>query len=249
MPDLFNTLDRIGRTLHPKAYAGEKLFRKFAAFYGPLDHFLFLDSDIVVLAALDSLMRRFLESRADFIFFDTSPGWVYADPVFQQHMEREHGSRSFASGAFVSRKGFLGVEDLSAACSERDRLRQVIPPGVYDQPYMNYIVDMKGAKVAASYDIVPELYPGIWAAGPVDVPARRLQRLGASPVTRKGKILPFLHWAGFRCDYRMPNIDFFLRFRLQAARSWLERLRCRYRFRAGPRARAPAASAPRSRDP
>ncbi len=235
MPELFNALDGIGRTLHPEQPVGEKVFRKFAAFYGPFDHFLFLDSDIVVLTALEPLMKRLLESQADFIFFDTSPEWVYADPAFQQHMEREYGSRSFGAGAFISRKGFIGIDELSAAQRERERLKQVFPVGVYDQPYMNYVVDMKRANVAASYDIIPELNRGTWAAEPVDIPAKRLRRLGVSPVTRGGRILPFLHWAGFRCDYRIPNIDFFLHFRLQAERSWLGRMRCRYRFR--PRAR------------
>jgi len=242
LPELFNALDGIGRAIYPTAHRGEKMFRKFAAFYGPFEHFLFLDADIVVLLALEPLMRRLVEGCADFIFFDTAPGWVYADPVFRQTMQREHGSRLFSNGAFVSRRGFIGVDELSAACDERDRLKQVFPQWVYDQPYMNYVVDMKGAKLAASYDIAPELFPGIWAAGPVDVSASQLRRLGASQVTRDGKTLPFLHWAGFRCDYRMPNLDFFLHFRLQAAQSWMERMRCRYRFRQRGRPRAAAAS-------
>ena len=129
MPAVFNALDAVGKTLYPTAHTGERMFRKFAAFYGPFEHFLFLDADIIVLSALDWLMTRLLDSQADFIFFDTSPGWVYADPAFQRRMEREHGARGFANGAYVSRKGFVGVEELSAACGERDRLKQVLSQG------------------------------------------------------------------------------------------------------------------------
>ncbi len=238
LPGVLNDLDLIGRTLYPGSYAGEKVFRKFAAFHGPFDEFLFLDSDIIVLTALDPLMSKLLASQSDLMFFDTSPDWVYADPAFRQQMRQEFRSREFASGALVSRKGFLGVEDLSAVCCERDRLQKVFAVGVFDQPYWNYLVDRKQARVAAAYDIIPDLATGSWAAEPVDTSVKSLRMGEASPVTKRGKTLPFMHWAGYRCNHRIPNLDFFLHFRLQAERSWLQGLRCRYRFRIAPRRRS-----------
>ena len=239
MPELFTALDAVGRTLHPGSHVGEKMFRKFAAFHGAHDHFLFLDADIVVLTALDPLMDQLLASRTDFIFFDTSPDWVYADPAFRRVMRRQYGSREFAAGAMVSHKGFLGVDDLSAVCVDQDRLRRVFPSGVFDQPYWNYLVDRKKARVAAAYEIIPSLPSGIWAAEPVDIAAKQLRKQlranAASPVTRRGKLMPFLHWAGYRCNHTIPNLELFLHFRLRAERSRLGALRCRYRFRVASR--------------
>ncbi|HTC24708.1 MAG TPA: hypothetical protein VK688_10110 [Gemmatimonadales bacterium] len=229
-PDLFGSLDRIGRSLHPGSHVGEKMFRKFAAFHGTHDRFLFLDSDIVLLTDLDRLMDQLLASPSDFIYFDTSPDWVYADPAFRRRMRQEFGSKEFAAGAMVSRKGFLGLDDLFAVCAEADRLRKVFPSGVFDQPYWNYMVDRKRARVAAAYEIIPELARGQWAAGPVDRP-RNLR--AKAPVTRKGKVLPFMHWAGYRCNHKIPNLDLFLHFRVRAERSWIRGLHCRYRFRSG----------------
>lgn len=234
-PELFTALDAVGRALHPGSRIGEKMFRKFAAFHGTHEHFLFLDSDIIVLTALDPLMDQLLASRSDFIFFDTSPDWAYADPAFLRMMRREYGSREFAAGAMVSRKGFLGVDDLTAVCAEKDRLRKVFPSGVFDQPYWNYLVDRKKARVAAAYEIIPGLASGLWAAEPVDLGAKQLRENATAQVTRRGKLVPFLHWAGYRCDNTMPNLELFLHFRVRAERSWLGALRCRYRFRRAPR--------------
>jgi len=231
MPELFDRIDETGKILSPNAYIGERMFRKLAAFYGPFDHFLFLDSDIIILSELDLLMQRLLESRADFIFFDTSVEWVYADLTFRQYMEREFGSRGFAAGSFVSSRGFISIDELFAVSLDKEPNKEVFHPGSFDQPYLNYVIDIKRANVSASYEIIPELASGTWAAHPVDIRAKHLGSMGGRPVRRHGKILPFLHWAGFPCNHHMPNIDFYLHFRLQAEQSWLSRMSCRYHFR------------------
>jgi len=232
---LLQRLDRIGNDLFHEDYPRlrrQKMIRKFAVFHGPLDQFLYLDADIVALSRLDLLMGKLLGSGADFSFFDTSTEFVYADLSFRRHMEAEFGSRSFSSGSFISSRGFIALEELSEVCREKDRLKRVFHPLTSDQPYLNYLVDVKRAKVAASYEIVPELLPGTWAGeGPVDIGAKRLRKLGTGPVTRGGKTLPFLHWAGFECNRRMPNLEYYLHFRLQAEQSWISRMSFRYKFR------------------
>jgi hypothetical protein len=230
MPELFDRIDGIGRFLSPGSHFGAGLFRKFATFYGPFDHFLFLDSDVVILSALDLLIHKLIKSRADFIFFDSSVEWVYADLAFRDYMEREFGSRGFAAGSFVSSKGFVSIDEVSAACRDKERHDEVFCPQGYDQSYLNYVIDHKRAKVSAAYEIIPEL-TGTWAGDPVDFRASKLRRRRCRPVTRQGRIVPFLHWAGFQCNRDMPNLDFYLHFRLQAEQSWLSRMSCRYEFR------------------
>jgi len=230
-PDLLHRLDQVGKMLFPGRYRGEQMFRKYAAFYGPLQNFLFLDSDIVILAQLEPTMQRLLRARADLVFFDTSVEWVYGDVEFRRHMEANFGSRGFAAGAFVSRPGQVTIDDLSSLFGDWERLSKVFRRGVYDQPVLNYLFDVKRAKIVAASEIVPELSSGTWAGNPVDNRAKCLSRTGAPAVTRDGKVLPFLHWAGFRCDHRMPNIDFYLHFRLQAEPSWRNRMACRAQFR------------------
>src|SRR5262249_23095634 len=156
-----------------------------------------------------------LGEQADLVFFDTSVEWVYGDVEFRRHMEAEFGSRGFAAGAFVSRLGQVTVDDLATLCGDWERLSKVFRRGGVEQSALNYLFDVKRAKLVAASEIVPELSSGTWAANPVDNRAKCLSRTGAPAVTRGGKVLPFLHWAGFRCEHRMPNIDFYLHFRLQ----------------------------------
>src|SRR5262249_16853616 len=169
------------------------------------------------------------QSGADFIYFDTSVEYVYADLEFRDYMQREFGSRGFAAGSFVSAKGLICIDELSAVCRNKESTKQLLQPKAGDKPFFNYLIDIKRINVSAACEIAPELAP-TWAGHPMDKRAGWLARISRRPVTSDGKIVPFLHWAGFECDRHMPNLDFYLRFRLQAEQSWSSRRSFRHQF-------------------
>jgi len=224
--ELVKRWESIGAALSPGKPSVQKMFRKFAAFDGPFDHFLFLDADIIVLSAVNEWMHRIVASGADFAYFDADFEWVYADPDFRERMKREFDSRGFNAGVFLSRRGFLRPEDFEALIPEREELERMFCNGVADQSYLNYVVDKKKSKIVAGREVVPEFDVGTWAGNVSNL------RFGPlpSPVTHKGKVLPFLHFAGFQCLSSIPNVQFFQHYRALAEPTRWKRLWWRSQF-------------------
>jgi hypothetical protein len=71
-------------------------FRKLAAFWGPLDRFLFLDADTVVLGALDHLFAVLDDAGAELLHTDADPD----------------------TGAFASRRGLVTLDDVRGLVPE-----------------------------------------------------------------------------------------------------------------------------------
>jgi len=216
-------LDGTGDTLFPDK-PRKRLFRKYACFQGPFDRFLYLDADIVVLSAVEQFIQAVETAGVDFAFFDRTPEWVYADPDFVLEMKREFNAQQFSTGAFVSRKGLVNLIDLDTIIAKSAWLKTKFPRYVFDQPYLNYLMDTKRYRVAPISGIMPEVHSSIFAGGgPVSAVNR-------SPVTRLGEILPFIHWAGYHCEATVPHFGIFLHFRLSVEDSRLKRAWCRLRF-------------------
>ena len=186
----------------------------YAAFLGPVDHFLYLDSDLVVLGGLDELFEGFRSLPCDLMYTDTDPAQVYRTPEFREKMISRHRSKAFNSGAFLSRNNLFTFEVLEQLAWEAARHREHFAP-TGDQPFLNYAVDVGGLETRQLQEVVPDLAP-TWAgqprierrAGGYVVPGRREK----DPPKR----MPFMHWAGFPLHRPIPHLDIFLSFRLRA---------------------------------
>jgi hypothetical protein len=219
---LLRRLERVGTALFPHSPFQAKCFRKFAAFQGPFDYFLYLDADIVVLSVVEEWLQRIVASGVDFAFFDTSPEWVYPNAEFKAHMVREYNARCFAAGAFASRSGLISVGEVEGLIPIHASIKSGLS-GAGDQPYMNYMIDTKRLKVAAAGEVIPEFGPPCWAGQTLDPgPGEESENAYARAFVR-GKSLPFLHWAGFKCQNSIPNVGFFRHYRLAAESSWFRR--------------------------
>ncbi|HEV2174480.1 MAG TPA: hypothetical protein VGR71_12980 [Nitrospira sp.] len=221
--DVLKQIDDVSAMLFP--HQGRRnVFRKLACFHGVFDTFLYLDADIVILSKVEPLIRRAEANGADFVFFDRSPEWVYTDQTFASYMAREFGAQTFSAGAFIAKTDLVSLEELRALIPKNAWLKPKFPVGVYDQPYLNYVIDTKRCCVVAMNSIADEIVASTWAG------AGRVSSIHSSPVIRHGKVVPFIHWAGFHCEATVPNFRVFLHFRLNAESSWRTRASCRCRL-------------------
>jgi hypothetical protein len=181
-------------------------YRKFACFFGPYDEFLFLDSDVMVLTALPRLFEAYAKSNYDFVFFDYNLDMAYA-PVLATQMLAKYGSPGFNSGAFLSRKGVLREADLLPLAHQAATVRDGLLPGVLEQSFINYVMDVTRQRMTGIEKLLPDLADQVWARQPFSFnPKTEVARNPA------GKILPFIHWPG--CAHpTMVRPEIFLKYR------------------------------------
>ncbi len=221
-------LDRIGTLFYPGDPTARHMFRKLAAFWGPFDRFIFLDSNIVVLGTLGSILSAGI--GYDLVRFDTDIKPVYKSGPFRDEMVRAHGARGFNAGAFISRRGALTLDRVEGLAVDALAVKDHFMPAG-DQPFLNYCFDMSGLRMEALSDLIPAMASCVWAA---QAPVRRVR--GAYRVLDKtrpvstARSVPLLHWAGYRCNRHIPNRTIYLRYRLRAYGTTLERLIYVWRF-------------------
>lgn len=203
--------------------ASNKMFRRFACFSGPYEHFIYLDSDMVITRPLDDVLDAFAPGPYDFVYFDIDMRMVYRKD-FAAEMIEKYDSRGFNAGAFVSRRGLFSEDDLrvaaDAAMAEGDKLVR----GNLDQAYLNYLVDTSGRPMANIDALLPGITPGgTWVSRPFHHDPVRHHVLDD-----EGRRYPFVHWAG----WSYPTIvkqQFFLHYRTLGL-PFIERLWLRARF-------------------
>jgi hypothetical protein len=181
-------------------------YRKFACFFGPYDEFLFLDSDVVTITALPRLFEAYAKSNYDLVFFDYDLNMVYA-PALATQMLAQYGSPRFNSGAFLSRKGVLHEADLLPLAHQAATVRDGLLPGVLEQSFINYVMDVTRQRMAHIEKLLPDLADKTWAGQPFSFdPKTEVAR------TPAGKILPFIHWPN--CAHpTMVRPEIFLKYR------------------------------------
>lgn len=212
----YSEFDRIGASLasegHPRWV---NMFRKFAAFEGPYENTIYLDSDIIIVGDLSEVLMAFEKSEIEFCFFDETDEYIYMDRDFLDEMKSRYGARLFNAGFWCAKRGTLSRSDLWRYAGEAMELRAKLYSGL-DQPILNYCIHRMGLKHASVCDLLPEHARWHWAA-----PARKLRemdgvwRVGDEQSPDFSKRLSVLHWAGFGISPLMPYRDVFLRYRLQ----------------------------------
>jgi hypothetical protein len=229
-------LDAIGARVGPdNAHA----FRKLAAFWGPFEDFLFLDSDIVVLED----PRRFLDAYADrndgvqLMFFDWDMGMVYLPGDLRDRMTAA-GSRGFNTGGFASSRRRLGIQQVERLAAEAEPLRDSFP-ATAEQPFFNFLVDSLGWRTRSFQEELDDLAIP-WAGVSVQWDGHE-GRVSDRSRPDFGKRLPFLHWAGSPLTPWMPHKRIFLDYRLAGEPGLLSRARYQARLASLAAQRVPGA--------
>lgn len=203
-PPEADAFHRLGQSFYPEQEFAARGFRKLAAFGGPSEHFLFLDSDVVALSPLAPLCVAISSARADLVHFDTDLDQVYRPGPLRDRMVAR-GARGFNAGLFAGRRGALASASLAATLGtlNPDWSRQLVPNA--EQPFLNYHADLAGLEVRAAHELVADRCSTCWpAVGRIEFDGEAY-RLRGSGRWDEGRRMFFAHWAGFPLGADMPN--------------------------------------------
>ncbi|MEL6900569.1 MAG: Npun_R2821/Npun_R2822 family protein [Cyanobacteria bacterium J06606_4] len=167
--------------------------RKLAAWFGPLDEFLYIDTDILFFTPVTDTLS-YLDS-ADFIWCDyhykRGLEDVFSDVVPQQNIFSQEALKDvFNSGLWGSRKSALSLDRLYEVLKDCAAHREYFDfsSGTTDQPIMNYLV-LSAIPKRLNIAKANEGEPGSWGGSPHFVEREQVLYDGDRP-------LRYLHWAG-----------------------------------------------------
>ncbi|MBT9311451.1 Npun_R2821/Npun_R2822 family protein [Leptothoe kymatousa] len=168
--------------------------RKLAAWFGPLDEFLYVDTDILFFEPIGNTLAYL--DRADFICCDYHfKGRKLRDVFSPSVIERgifpaDIVNSLFNSGLWGSKKGTITLEQMYARLGECAQNRDYFDfsGGTTDQPVMNYLV-LNSIDQRLNITQVEPNEPGSWGGMKHFVPRDHVLYDGD---TR----LRYLHWAG-----------------------------------------------------
>lgn len=211
--------DPIAHRVAGKRIAGGT-FRKLCCFFGIYDSFLFLDSDIVVTQSLEPFFDAFEKAAGDFVYFDADITMAYT-PEFARQMAEKYGSVGFISGSWMARHNGVGEAEIMAAVETGESIRDGF--SIWgEQPFMNYLLDVTRKHKLAASKLVSNI---------TDLPSAMDFRYDAKRdmyIDPRGRLLPFIHWAGGEYP-TMHRPEVFLRYRTLGM-NWQESLAYRLNF-------------------
>ncbi len=205
--------DRLGDQLWDEVHLGHHMFRKFAAYSGPFDDFLYLDIDIAVLAPVENLFADFTRSEAAFMSFDNDLDNVYQRTPWRDALAQAGRTQGFNAGAFLSQRGHFTRPELTTLLADAKRLRENFVYQ-YDQPFFNFAVDMKGLRHIRLPQFNPAVPDKLWGDQVPIANHDGAWRLLTPGHADYGKAEPLIHWAGHHGDDPFPNRHIFYHFRL-----------------------------------
>lgn len=224
--DVLPALEDMARTHLGKCEHAARVFRKLSVFWGPLEHFLFLDADMVALDDLAGLFLSYKASGLGFAFADADMEQAYHPGPLREKMMAEHGAQGFNSGCFLSSRDALTWGGVQAGAREAASVKAGFVSR-YEQSFLNFLVDTSGIAAGRFSDFCAAYGPSVWAALSPLCSGQFLRAAGQS-APGMGQLapwlvdngtpkhpMPLLHWAGFACDGEMPNAHYFLRYRLR----------------------------------
>lgn len=167
--------------------------RKLAAWFGPLDEFLYIDTDILFFTPVTDTLAYL--DQADFIWCDyhykRGLEDVFSEVVPEQNIfSADELKDVFNSGLWGSKKSALSLERLYDVLAECAAHREYFDfsSGCTDQPIMNYLVLSAIAKRLNVVKANPG-EPGSWGGSPHFTQRDQVLFDGDRP-------LRYLHWAG-----------------------------------------------------
>lgn len=167
--------------------------RKLAAWFGPLDEFLYIDTDILFFTPVSETLS-YLDA-AEFIWcdyhFKGGLEDVFSEVVPEQNIFSDEALKDvFNSGLWGSKKSALSLDRLYELLSECAAHREYFDfsNGTTDQPIMNYLV-LKAIPRRLNIVKVNPGEPGSWGGTPHFEQREDVLFDGDRP-------LRYLHWAG-----------------------------------------------------
>jgi hypothetical protein len=235
-------LDSIGRSLFPKHYSGRMAgtFRKFAAFWGPLKHFVYFDADIVILDDVQPLFTTLLTADYDLLYAHSDLNKAYKPGPFRERMVREYQTHGFNTGAWASTRGQLNLAEIRAFSVEVAPNVDSFTPHL-EQPFFNYCLDRKRTRMQSFASASEHRIYWNWPGWPERLHVSAPDKSPIQVYTDRCQFVSGMHWAGYSLDPRMPHYHIYRHFRLLSStrferlkwhvRKWVRTFRRRLHLR------------------
>lgn len=185
--------------------------RKLVAWFGPLDEFIYIDTDIIVFESPTKTLDKL--SEYDFICCDyhhLSEGLknIFSPTVKEKEIFNDLELQDvFNSGYWASKKGtitFQQMEKTLRECSAHEEYFD-FTKGVTDQPILNYLV-LRNIPKRHNLVKIPGGAPGSWAG------SRHFEEKDRI-LYDKGTKLEYVHWAGMKIKPGCPYWDVWQHYR------------------------------------
>ncbi|TAF08349.1 MAG: methionine synthase [Nostocales cyanobacterium] len=177
------------------------LLRKLLCWFGPLEEFLYIDTDIVVFDKIINNLSYLKEY--DFICYDYQHtggiSQVFNPAIQENNVFSENELKDvFNSGFWISKQGIFSEETIWDVFRECVRHPEYFYLLNSDQTILNYLIIKY---VSRRFNIVrrPNQAPGNWAG------SSHFQTQGNILIDPKlNQLLQFIHWAGIRIQPGCP---------------------------------------------
>jgi len=196
--------------------------RRFCAFDGPFEKFIYMDADTLVMNSLDAVFDKLNES--DFVVYDfqfTDPTKVYnlSSPKLLKVFEQNRiNSEIFCSGFYGSKQGLFDRDTREGLLAKlQSGEAEILYEGAGEQPLLNYMVMKSGM---SSYNFARSL-PDSEKTG-CSVTSQHFKARD-NVLYDKGNRLSYIHYIGVQPDLirrvcageniEFPYRDLFLHYR------------------------------------
>jgi hypothetical protein len=193
---------RIGKIFDRDFLRLPNKMRKLAAWFGPLDQFLYIDTDILVFQKIADVLNYL--SEYDFLCCDYHHAGeglknIFAETVRQQGLfSQEQLQDVFNSGFWGSKKGVISEMQMYELLRECAAHREYFDfsQQTTDQPILNYLV-LKAMPKRLNLVRTMAQAPGSWAG------SKHFQEKDGI-LYDNGQPLWYLHWAGIAMQPNSP---------------------------------------------
>jgi hypothetical protein len=191
---LFARCGEISRQIHGRTWGH---YRKLAAWHGPFDEFIYIDSDTVVTWGV-AFVFEFL-SRHEFLFSHSNMPhlrqWVWKETIHETGaLTNEQIEFSANSGFLCSRRGSLTIDEAEKRLPEALKIVQHMVLLCIEQPFLNFLIVTSGKPYTSLRKIAvetssPNLPLEMWGGEKVKIVRKENCR-----TTNQNVLL--VHWAG-----------------------------------------------------
>ena len=212
----FSRLEAIGQAFElGYTPTGPNWFRRYAAFWGPLERFLYLDARTLVLADLSQLIVALDVYGFDFLHYDCAIDQVYTPGPFRREQLRNRRGHGFLSGLWASRRHLFTIDEFEHMADDALKIREQLNRRNTDQAFINYCCDTKSVRYGHFAEVLGGITQVAWARELTSIYKQdgkfHLWDYGGQDHQKQ---IVLMHWAGLRLNALMPHRRLFRRFQM-----------------------------------
>jgi len=212
----YQRLEQIGHLVGRDIVSfGHHWFRRLAAFWGPLDEFIYLDARIVVVSDLQPWLDARRRCGADLLYYDRAVDQVYLPCAWRDQLLINRRPAGFMSGLWVSRKGLFSLDDFEQLAKQSEEVTDGLNRRNSDQCFLNYCCDARQITYAPIYRVIPHLARMTWSRQPGLYRYKQSYFIWEHGGLEHNKQMPVINWAGTKLSPAMPYAAIFLCFALK----------------------------------